>query len=156
MTTSTKAHATSPSSRQALAGATFNRARNQARWITAVLAAGALALAGDLLLVGHTEGKELLGLVTAASAVVVGLLSLAGLAGRSRPRAARIVLPVLYALWAGVAVLGLIGFSSHRAPITAESVDQRPRPPLAPLVFTGLGIAGAATLRYGSKASKGA
>jgi hypothetical protein len=120
--------------------------------VTCATTFGSLVLLGDLLLVNHATGKEILGPVTAVSAVVVGVLSLAYLVLRARSRVARLL---LYALWATVAFLGLLGFSSHRAPVTADSVDQRQRPPLAPLVFTGIGIAGAMALRYGIKAPKG-
>ena len=130
--------------------ASRDRARRRPLFIATAITLGSLGLLADLLLVNHTTGKEILGPVTAASGVVVGLLSLAYLALRARSRVARIL---LYALWATVAFFGLIGFSSHRQPVTAESVDQRQRPPLAPLVFTGLGITGAVVLRSGSKGS---
>ena len=130
--------------------ATRDRAWRRPLFIAAAITLGSLGLLADLLLVNHTTGKEILGPATAASAVTVGLLSLAYLALRARSRPARIL---LYVLWATVAFFGLIGFSSHRQPVTAESVDQRQRPPLAPLVFTGLGIAGAVVLRSGSKGS---
>ena len=72
---------------------------------------------------------------------------------RGRSRAARIV---LYALWVLVAFFGYGGYNDHRLPRPADTItDQRQRPPLAPLVFTGLGIAGAVALRSGSKAPKG-
>jgi len=152
MTTSTRATpATSGTTRTSGSpDITRDRARRRALYITAAITLGSLAMLGDLLLVNHATGKEILGPVTAAGGVIVGLLGLAYLAGRSRSRAAR---TLLFTLWATVAFFGLIGFNSHRAPVTAESVDQRQRPPLAPLVFTGLGITGAVVLRSGSKGS---
>ena len=154
MTTSTRATPATSGTRPAHVGAeaTRDRARRRPLFIAAAITLGSLGLLGDLLLVNHTTGKEILGPVTAASGVVVGLLTVAYLTFRARSRVARIL---LYALWATVAFFGLIGFSSHRQPVTAESVDQRQRPPLAPLVFTGLGIAGAVVLRSGTKTPKG-
>ena len=75
--------------------------------------------------------------------------SLAYLVMGLRSRAARVV---LYGLWVMVAVFGVGGFNDHRLPRPADTItDQRERPPYAPLVFTGLAIAGIASLRSGSK-----
>jgi hypothetical protein len=109
------------------------------------------ALFVDLLLAGHTVGEEIWGPVTAIAGGVVGLLSLAYLAMGGRSRAARLI---LYALWAMVAFFGIGGYNDHRLPRPADTItDQRERPPLAPLTFTGIAIVGAVTLR---RASKGA
>jgi len=127
------------------------RSRRRAIQVTAAVALGSLGLLVDLLLANHTTGEELWGPVTAATATVTGLLSLAYLAHRGRSRAARFV---LYALWALVAFFGYGGYNDHRLPRPADTVtDQRERPPLAPLTFTALGIAGAVVLRSGSKGS---
>jgi len=134
-------------------GETRARTRRRALKVTAGITIGSLALLVDLLLVGHTTGEEIWGPVTAAAGTVVGLLSLAYLAMRGRSRMARIA---LYALWGMVAFFGFGGYNDHRLPRPADTItDQRERPPLAPLVFTGLGIAGAVTLRSGSKTPKG-
>ena len=125
-----------------------DRRRRRALAVTAVVTLGSLGLLVDLLLVGHTNGEQIWGPVTAVLGAGVGALSLAFLAARGRSRAARLG---LYALWLTVAFFGFGGYSSHRLPVTAGAVDPRPRPPLAPLVFTGLGIAGAISLRYGTK-----
>ncbi len=131
------------------AAATPDRARRRALIVTTVVTFGSFALLADLLLAGHTTGEEIWGPVTAAFAGVVGLLSLAFLAARGRSRAA---LVVLYLLWATVAFFGFGGYNDHRLPRPADTItDQRERPPLAPLVFTGFGIAGAVALRTGSK-----
>jgi len=131
------------------ADVTRARTRRRAIRVTAGITIGSLALLVDLLLVGHTVGEEIWGPVTAAVTAGVGLLSLMFLAVRGRSRLARIL---LYALWVFVAFLGFGGYNDHRLPRPADTIaDQRERPPLAPLVFTGLGIAGAVVLRSGSK-----
>ena len=130
-------------------GATRGRARRRATYATAGVSIASFALLVDLLLVGHTTGEEIWGPLTAASGTAVGMLSLAYLAVGGRNRAARFL---LYGLWVMVAFFGFGGYNDHRLPRTADTItDQRERPPLAPLVFTGLGIAGAVVLRYGSK-----
>ena len=131
------------------AAATRDRARRRAMRVTAVIAVVSLGLLVDLLLVNHTTGEEIWGPLTAAFAGLVGVLSFAFLTFRGRNRAARIA---LYALWLTVAFFGYGGYNDHRLPRPADTItDQRPRPPLAPLVFTGLGIAGAVVLRSGTK-----
>lgn len=125
------------------------RTRRRALTVAAGITIGSLALLVDLLLAGHTVGEEIWGPVTAAVTAGVGLLSLMFLAVRGRSRMARVL---LYALWVFVAFLGFGGYNDHRLPRPADTItDQRERPPLAPLVFTGLGIAGAVVLRSGSK-----
>lgn len=120
--------------------------RRRAVLVITVVTLGCLGLLGDLLVVGHTTGEEIWGVVTALSGVLIGVLSLVFLIRRSRNRAARIG---LVALWLTVAFLGFGGYNSHRLPVPEGMSEQRPRPPLAPLIFTGFGIAGA--LRSGSK-----
>jgi len=133
----------------ARAEATRARTRRRAIAFTAGIAILSVGLLVDLLLVGHTAGEEIWGPVTAAVTAGVGLLSLVFLAARGRSRMARMF---LYALWVFVAFLGFGGYNDHRLPRPADTItDQRERPPLAPLVFTGLGIAGAVVLRSGSK-----
>ena len=125
------------------------RTGRRATLVTAGITVGSFALFVDLLLAGHTVGEEIWGPVTAIAGTVVGLLSLAYLAMGGRSRVARIV---LYALWVFVAFLGFGGYNDHRLPRPADTItDQRERPPLAPLAFTGLAIAGAVALRSGSK-----
>ena len=117
--------------------------------VTAAITVGSLALLVDLLLAGHTVGEEIWGPVTAVAGTVVGFLSLAFLAAGGRGRVARVV---LYALWAMVAFFGFGGYNDHRLPRPADTItDQRERPPLAPLAFTGMAIVGAVALRSGSK-----
>ena len=132
---------------------TRSRSRRRALMVTAVLTVGSFALFVDLLLAGHTVGEEIWGPVTALAGTVVGLLSLAYLAMSGRSRVARLA---LYALWVMVAFFGFGGYNDHRLPRPADTItDQRERPPLAPLAFTGIAIAGAVALRSGSKSPKG-
>lgn len=126
------------------------RARRRAIWATAAITVLSIGLLGDLLLVAHTSGEELWGPLTAALAALAGAASLAMLLLRGRNRAARYA---LIAIWLTVAFFGFGGYNSHRLPLPDGTVDARPRPPLAPLVFTGLGIAGAVVLRSGTKGS---
>lgn len=128
--------------------ATADRARRRAMRVTAFLTILAVGLLADLLLVGHTNGEEIWGPITAGLAALTGALSLAYLAQRGRNRAARYA---VIALWLTVAFFGVGGYNSHRLPLPDGTVDSRPRPPLAPLVFTGIGIAGAVVLRSGTK-----
>jgi len=134
-------------------GETRARTRRRALIVMAGITVGSLALLVDLLLAGHTVGEEIWGPVTALAGTVVGLLSLAYLAMGGRSRVARIV---LYTLWAMVAFFGIGGYNDHRLPRPADTItDQRERPPLAPLAFTGIAIVGAVALRSGSKTPKG-
>jgi hypothetical protein len=134
----------------AATAAARERTRRRAIWITAAITVACIGLFGDLLLVGHTSGEELWGPVTAAMAAVAGALSLAMLLLGGRNRVARYA---LIAIWLTVAFFGFGGYNSHRLPVPDGTVELRPRPPLAPLVFTGLGIAGAVVLRSGTKGS---
>jgi peptidoglycan/LPS O-acetylase OafA/YrhL len=151
MSSSTRATAATAGTTLAPARSEEPRARTRRRAIlvAAGITVGSFALLVDLLLAGHTIGEEIWGPVTAVAATVVGLLGLAYLAARGRSRAARLV---LYALWAMVAFFGFGGYNDHRLPRPADTItDQRERPPLAPLAFTGLAIVGAVALRSGSK-----
>ncbi|HET7702522.1 MAG TPA: hypothetical protein VFK35_03925 [Candidatus Limnocylindrales bacterium] len=126
----------------------IGESRRRALLVTTVVTLGCLVLLGDLLVVGHTRGEEIWGVVTALGGVVVGALSLAFLIRRGRSRVARIG---LIALWLTIAFFGFGGYNSHRLPLPDGLSEERPRPPLAPLIFTGFGIAGALVVRSGSK-----
>jgi hypothetical protein len=130
------------------AEAARDRSRRRAMRVTAVIAIASFALLVDLLLVRHTVGEEIWGPITAAMGALAAGLSLAALAVRTRNRAARIG---LIALWLTIAFFGFGGYNSHRLALPEGTVDSRTRPPLAPLVFTGMGIAGALSLRSGTK-----
>jgi peptidoglycan/LPS O-acetylase OafA/YrhL len=122
--------------------------RRRAVFVIGVVTLGCLALLLELLAVGHTSGDEIWGVATALSGFSTGALSLILLVTRSRSRAARIA---LLSLWLTVAFFGFGGYNSHRLALAQGVSDPRPRPPLAPLIFTGLWIAGAIALRSGSK-----
>jgi len=127
------------------------RARGRAMWATTAITLFSAGLFVDLLLVGHTNGEEVWGPVTAALASMTGALSLAVLYVRGRRRAVRWA---LIATWLTVAFFGFGGYNSHRLPTPEGTVDLRARPPLAPLVFTGMGIAGVVVLRSGTKGNR--
>jgi hypothetical protein len=151
MSTSTRAAPATTGTTLAPARSVETRARRRRRAlvVTAGIAVGSAALLVDLLLVGHTVGEEVWGPVTAGAGTVVGLASLAYLAVGGRSRVARIT---LYALWGLVAFFGFGGYNDHRLPRPADTIsDQRERPPLAPLAFTGMAIVGAVALRSASK-----
>jgi hypothetical protein len=125
------------------------RTRRRAQVALAGLTVGSLALLVDLLLAGHTVGEEIWGPVTALAATVTGTLSLVYVAVAARSRAARLV---LYSLWVLVGFFGFGGYNDHRLPRPVDTItDQRERPPLAPLAFTAMAVAGAVALRSGSK-----
>jgi hypothetical protein len=127
-----------------------DRTHGRAVWVATALTVFSIGLFADLLLVQHTSGDEIWGPVTAALSALTGGLSLALLLSRGRNRAARYG---LIAMWLTVAFFGFGGYNSHRLPLPEGTVDSRPRPPLAPLVFTGIGLAGAYVVRSGSKGS---
>ncbi len=79
--------------------------------------------------------------------LLVGLLS-----ARQRRTLVRLA---AVALWVALAVGGIAGSVEHLTGTGpgSGSIDPRPRPPLAPLIFTALGAAGAAALQLGERAS---
>lgn len=110
-----------------------------------VIAGAATALSAVLLAIlvaDHMTGSEVEGVVVAAIAVIVGV---AGIVSLMKGGAGR---RVVIGLWLLVALGGGIGYLDHGSlPKPGHPVlDDRPRPPLAPLVFTVIGLAGAASL----------
>jgi 4-amino-4-deoxy-L-arabinose transferase-like glycosyltransferase len=104
------------------------------------------------LAVKHTTGPELYGVLVATTAVITGAFSLVLLASaRKRMLASAAVL----VLWAVVAIGGLAGTVAHVVgPGTGHGpVDPRPRPIVAPLIFTALGLVGGAALFFGQRAN---
>jgi hypothetical protein len=102
------------------------------------------------LLSRHTTGPELYGVAVAGVAVAAGFLNL--VLFRSKQRRLWAIVVVL-ALWSLVALGGLAGTIAHIVgPVAGHGpVDLRPRPVLAPLVFTLLGLAGGAALWFGQR-----
>jgi len=100
----------------------------------------------------HNTGPELYGILVAALATGAGVANLVLL--RS-PKAHVLVILAVLGVWAVVALGGIAGAVAHvvGAPLGEGPVDPRPRPAVAPLVFTLLGIAGGAALLIGQKAS---
>ena len=111
--------------------------------IITVVTLGCLAVLLLLLSVNHTAGGEVDGPEVALFGIIVGILSLVSLAAPGRHR---FVLAALLVLWTFVAISGVAGYTEHAKAVTPASADQRPRPPLAPLVFTAFGIVGGAAL----------
>lgn len=119
--------------------------------VVLLMAAGAFALTlAELLLMGHNEKGQIVGLVTTALGM---LLSLAGVAASGVWR------KVVVGLLALVALEGLAGTAFHRFGDPAErheaasAVSQPPKethdehaPPLAPLSVTGLALLAAAAI----------
>jgi hypothetical protein len=111
--------------------------------MTTVVTLGCRAVLLLLLSVNHTAGGEVDGPEVALFGIIVGILSLISLAVVGRHR---FVLAALLVLWVLLAIGGVDGYMEHSKALTNASPDQRPRPPLAPLVFTAFGIAGGAAL----------
>jgi hypothetical protein len=121
------------------------------RWAPAVVAGvvliwSTIELAG--LLMKHTTGAEVYGVLVAFLAVVAGAVSLWLLVARRRHTVTTFGVLVL---WAVIALGGFAGMFAHIVgPDPSHGpVDPRPRPIAAPLVFTLLGAAGGAALLYG-------
>ena len=93
----------------------------------------------------HTTGAELYGVLTALIAVGAAVANLAVI--RSR-RAHVLVVAALLGVWVLVALAGLGGVIAHViGPVAGHGpIDPRPRPVLAPLVFTLLASVGALAL----------
>ena len=99
----------------------------------------------------HTTGPEIYGVLTAALAAGAAGSNLVILRS-SRPQL--LLAAVLVGLWALIALAGLAGTIAHIVgPVAGHGpVDLRPRPIVAPLVFTLLGSVGAAALVLGQRA----
>ena len=130
------------------------RARRLASILAAVVVLGwsLVELAG--LVANHTTGPELYGVLVAALAVGAGSLTLALL--RSSERRDWLTIAVLI-LWAVIGLGGLAGAVAHViGPVAGHGpVDPRPRPIAAPLIFTFLGLVGAAGLWFGQRGRMG-
>ena len=102
------------------------------------------------LAVVHHTGPELYGVLTAAISTGAAIANLVLL--RS-PRVRLIATGAVLLLWTVVALGGIAGTIAHAVgPVPGHGpVDLRPRPIVAPLVFTLLGIVGAAALTLGQR-----
>jgi hypothetical protein len=149
------ARSTDSSSRASPAATTKTRDRLIAR--ICLVVALAVAVWSTLELVNlagrHTTGAELYGVLTAALATVAGAASLVLL--RS-PYARGLFTVVVLVIWAVVALAGIAGVAAHLiGPVPGHGpIDARPRPVLAPLVFTLLGMAGGTALYVGRRAGR--
>jgi len=100
----------------------------------------------------HTAGPELYGVLTAALAAGAAIANLALLRSRRMPVVATAAVLIL---WAVIAVGGIAGTIAHVVgPVPGHGlIDPRPRPVLAPLVFTLLALVGSAALVLGRRMS---
>lgn len=98
----------------------------------------------------HTVGPEVYGVLTAALATGAGVANVALL--RS-PRVRVVLTGAVLVLWAVIALGGIAGTIAHAiGPVAGHGpIDLRPRPLVAPLVFTLLGIVGGAALFIGQR-----
>lgn len=131
----------------------------QAAWRTASarrsLLASAVVLAwsgaetANLALV-HTTGPEVYGVLTAAMAAGAAVGNIVLLRA---PRVRIVLTGALLALWVVVALGGVAGTIAHAiGPVAGHGpIDLRPRPLVAPFVFTLLGIVGGASLFLGQR-----
>jgi hypothetical protein len=89
----------------------------------------------------HTTGPQLYGVLVAGLAVVAASLALFGVRSTSRQAWFAIAVAVV---WVIVAIGGVAGVVAHVVgPLPGEGpVDSRPRPALAPLAFTAMGVVG--------------
>lgn len=113
----------------------------------------ALSVAEFMSLSGrHTVGAESYGLLVAGVAVAAGIFSL-GLVLSTQRRL--IATAGVLVLWAVVALGGIAGTYYHAVGVAPEygPVDPRPRPTLAPLIFTVLGAVGGISLFVGQRAA---
>ena len=99
----------------------------------------------------HTNGAEVYGVGVAAVAVVAAAATVALL--RSPNRRTLTTLTVLV-IWAVIGLGGIAGVAAHVVgPVAGHGpIDLRPRPVLAPLIFTTFAFVGAAALLIGKRA----
>jgi hypothetical protein len=102
----------------------------------------------------HSVGAESYGLLVAGVAVAAGIFSL-GLV--LSPKRRVIATAAVLVLWAIVVLGGVAGTYYHIVGVAPEygPVDPRPRPIVAPLVFTLLGLVGGAALWLGQRTGEG-
>jgi hypothetical protein len=105
------------------------------------------------LALSHTTGAEIYGLLTA---VLASGAAAANLALLRSSRMSVVVVGAVLVLWAVVAFGGLAGTIAHLVgPVPGHGpIDLRPRPIVAPLVFTLLGRVGGTALSFGWRAAR--
>lgn len=116
-----------------------------------VLAWSTVELVG--LVLNHTVGPEIYGVLVAVLSVIAAAASLAVIwSDRRRP----ITMALLLVLWAIVTLGGVAGTYYHIVGVAPEygPVDPRPRPAGAPLVYIALGLAGGAALVQAQRIAK--
>jgi hypothetical protein len=98
----------------------------------------------------HTIGAESYALLVAGLAVAAGILSLGLVLSPQKWAIATIAVLVV---WGIVALGGIAGTYYHIVGVAPEysPIDPRPRPALAPLVFTLYGLIGGSALFFGSR-----
>jgi hypothetical protein len=103
------------------------------------------------LAVNHNTGPELYGVLTAALSTAAAL---GNVALPQSPRMKMLLTVTVIVLWAVVALGGFAGMIAHIVgPVAGHgTMDLRPRPIAAPLVFTLLGCLGALALFRGQRA----
>jgi hypothetical protein len=103
--------------------------------------------------VRHTNGAELYGVLVAVLAVAAGAATV-GLLIAPRPRIWATV--AVLVVWTVIALGGLAGVAAHViGPAAGHGpVDLRPRPVLAPLIFTTLALVGGGALFIGQRSNR--
>jgi hypothetical protein len=128
------------------------RAGRFALFVTTALVL-ALSVAEFINLSGrHMVGAASYGRLVAGVAVAAGIVSLGLVLSRQRRLVATAAVLIL---WAIVALGGVAGTYYHIVGVAPEygPVDPRPRPIVAPLVFTLLGSVGGTALFFGQRAA---
>jgi hypothetical protein len=98
----------------------------------------------------HNAGAEVYGVLTAAVSTVAAIANLALLRSPRRPVVA---IAAILVLWGLVAIAGIGGTIAHIVgPVPGHGpMDLRPRPVVAPLVFTLLAVVGGSALMLGQR-----
>jgi hypothetical protein len=98
----------------------------------------------------HTAGPELYGVLSAALSTGAAIANIALLRA---PRTSLIATIVILGLWVLIAIAGIGGTIAHAiGPVPGHGpIDLRPRPIVAPLAFTLLGLVGGAALYLGQR-----
>ena len=101
----------------------------------------------------HTNGAEIYGVLVAAVAFANGVASFALLRSARPPIWATVIVLVV---WAVIALGGIAGMVAHIVgPVAGHGpVDVRPRPVLAPLIFTTFALVGGVALFIGQRSAR--